>query len=95
VKIVLTKTDCVSRAELLLAAQSCYDEMRGRNRHACVPTIHAVSAKEGKAGASGIATLKAEIASIVYMDFSSVVIGDESTSGVSGREDSTGESTHK
>jgi hypothetical protein len=51
--------------------------MKGRNRHACIPTIHAVSAKDGRAGTSGMHTLKAEIASIVYMDFSSVVIENQ------------------
>ncbi len=72
----MTKTDCVSTAELLTAVQSCYDEMGRRNRHACVPTIHAVSAKDAKGVQSGISMLKCEIASLVYADFSSVVIDE-------------------
>jgi hypothetical protein len=64
-QVVLTKTDCVSKREVIVAAQSVFDEINNRNRHGCHMTIHAVSAESG----DGLQTLKRDIAEAVYMDF--------------------------
>jgi hypothetical protein len=59
----MTKTDSVSRAELVRSIQTVYDELNNRNRHASLLTVHAVSSRTG----DGILSLKKDIAQAVFM----------------------------
>ena len=59
----MTKTDSVSRAQLVQSIQTVYDELNNRNRHAGLLTVHAVSSRTG----DGILSLKKDIAQAVFM----------------------------
>jgi GTP-binding protein len=64
-QIILTKSDAASERELALCLESVFDEIMKPHRNACLPIIHAVSARKER----GIAELKCAMAEILKQPF--------------------------